>query len=64
MYPNPAHGVLTVDLSEVNDAVAELTLGDLGGREVAEDEGGTAADEGGRGHVTCGTIPAAGGIDH
>ena len=32
--PNPVHGVLTVDLSEVNDAVAELTLGDLGGREV------------------------------
>ena len=34
VYPNPAHGVLTVDLSEVNDDVAELTLGDLGGREV------------------------------
>ena len=34
VYPNPAHGVLTVDLSEVNDAVAELTLSDLGGREV------------------------------
>ena len=34
VYPNPAHGVLTVDLSEVNDDVAELTLSDLGGREV------------------------------
>ena len=34
VYPNPAHGVLTVDLSEVNDAVVELTLSDLGGREV------------------------------
>ena len=34
VYPNPAHGVLTVDLSEVSDDVAELTLGDLGGREV------------------------------
>ncbi|MBR0169956.1 MAG: hypothetical protein IJQ14_03840 [Bacteroidales bacterium] len=34
MYPNRAHGVLTVDLSEVNDAVAELTLGEGGGREV------------------------------
>ena len=34
MYPNPAHGVLTVDLNEVNDDVAELTLSDLGGREV------------------------------
>ena len=34
VYPNPAHGVLTVDLNEVNDAVAELTLSDLGGREV------------------------------
>ena len=32
--PNPVHGVLTVDLSEVNDDVAELTLSDLGGREV------------------------------
>jgi len=34
VYPNPAHGVLTVDLCEVNDDVTELTLGDLGGREV------------------------------
>ena len=34
MYPNLAHGVLTVDLSEVNDAVVELALSDLGGREV------------------------------
>ena len=34
VYPNPAHGVLTVDLNEVNDDVAELTLSDLGGREV------------------------------
>ena len=34
VYPNPAHGVLTVDLNEVNDAVAELTFSDLGGREV------------------------------
>ena len=34
VYPNPAHGVLTVDLCEVSDDVAELTLSDLGGREV------------------------------
>ena len=34
MYPNPAHGVLTVDLSEVNDDITELKLSDLGGREV------------------------------
>ena len=34
VYPNPAHTILTVDLSEVNDDVAELTLSDLGGREV------------------------------
>ncbi|MCR5066414.1 MAG: T9SS type A sorting domain-containing protein [Bacteroidales bacterium] len=34
VYPNPAHGVLTVDLSEVSDDVAELTLSDLGGCEV------------------------------
>jgi hypothetical protein len=46
VYPNPAHGVLTVDLSKVNDAVAELTLGDLGGREVL------------RTKVDVGTLPA------
>ena len=34
VYPNPAHGVLTVDLNEVNDVVVELALSDLGGREV------------------------------
>ena len=53
MYPNPAHGVLTVDLSEVNDDVAELTLGDLGGREVLRTKAERPLTK-----VDVGTLPA------